>query len=179
MLQKWLWFIWGPRNHHFSPLAPSHYVVLTTLIALYWPPRTEPCIIRLPFLRRPYASMEETWLLPFFPDPDIPEDVRLVDGPGRCQGRVEVLYQLEWNSVCKAGWNLQASKVACRQLGCGRALLTRACCNKTTQGKGPIWASQMSCAGQEANLRDCPFRSLEKNCTHDEDAWVECEGNRI
>ncbi|XP_076430478.1 CD5 antigen-like isoform X3 [Peromyscus maniculatus bairdii] len=112
---------------------------------------------------------------PDIDSPFIPENVRLVDGPGRCQGRVEVLHQLEWSSVCKAGWNLQASKVACRQLGCGRALLTHACCNKTTQGKGPIWASQMSCAGQEANLRDCPFRSLEKNCTHDEDAWVECE----
>ncbi|KAL6080814.1 hypothetical protein STEG23_023823 [Scotinomys teguina] len=112
------------------------------------------------------------------PDSDIPfvpENVRLVDGPGPCQGRVEVLHQAEWSSVCKAGWNLRASKVVCRQLGCGRALLTHRCCNKKTQGKGHIWMSQMSCSGQEANLQDCPFRSLGNNCTHDEDTWMECE----
>lgn len=107
--------------------------------------------------------------------PFIPDDVRLVDGPGRCQGRVEVLHQAQWSTVCKAGWNLQASKVVCRQLGCGRALLTHRCCNKSTQGKGPIWMSKVSCSGQEANLQDCPFSHLENNCTHDEDTWMECE----
>ncbi|CAH6901793.1 Cd5l [Phodopus roborovskii] len=112
------------------------------------------------------------------PDNDVPftpENVRLVDGPGHCQGRVEVLHQGQWSSVCKAGWNLRASKVACRQLGCGRALLTHRGCNKMAQGKGPIWMSQMSCSGQEATLRDCPFKPLENNCTHSEDAWMECE----
>lgn len=102
-------------------------------------------------------------------------DVRLVDGPGRCQGRVEVLHQEQWSTVCKAGWNLRAAKVVCRQLGCGRALLTHRCCNKMTQGKRPIWMRQVSCSGQEANLQDCPLRPLENNCTHDEDTWMECE----
>ncbi|MEJ1277691.1 CD5 antigen-like [Cricetulus griseus] len=108
-------------------------------------------------------------------DPFTPENVRLVDGPGHCRGRVEVLHQAQWSSVCKAGWNLRASKVACRQLGCGRALLTHRCCNKMAQGKGPIWKGQMSCSGHEANLRDCPFKPLENNCTHSEDTWMECE----
>lgn len=108
-------------------------------------------------------------------DVSIPENVRLVDGLTHCQGRVEVLHQAQWSSVCKAGWNLQASKVACRHLGCGRALRTHRSCNKTMQGKGSIWKGRMSCSGQEANLKDCPFRLLENNCTHDEDTWVECE----
>ncbi|NP_033820.2 CD5 antigen-like precursor [Mus musculus] len=112
------------------------------------------------------------------PDSDllfIPEDVRLVDGPGHCQGRVEVLHQSQWSTVCKAGWNLQVSKVVCRQLGCGRALLTYGSCNKNTQGKGPIWMGKMSCSGQEANLRSCLLSRLENNCTHGEDTWMECE----
>lgn len=124
--------------------------------------------------------MEQMLSLPFFPDPDsdllfVPENVRLVDGPGSCQGRVEVLHQAQWSTVCKAGWNLKASKAVCRQLGCGRALLTHTCCNKSTQGKGPIWMGKMSCSGQEANLQDCPFSRLENNCTHGEDTWIECE----
>lgn len=107
--------------------------------------------------------------------PFSPENVRLVDGRGHCQGRVELLHQVQWSSVCKAGWNLRASKVVCRQLGCGRALQTHRGCSKMAQGKGHIWMGQMSCSGQEANLQDCPFKPLQNHCTHSEDTWIECE----
>ncbi|XP_062961926.1 CD5 antigen-like [Cynocephalus volans] len=105
-----------------------------------------------------------------------PESVRLADGPGRCQGRVELKHEGQWSTVCKTGWNLQATKVLCRQLGCGKAVQTHKRCNKDTRGHGPIWLSQMSCSGKEATLQDCPSGPWEKNnCTHDEDTWVECE----
>lgn len=107
----------------------------------------------------------------------VPQTVRLVDGPKRCQGRVEVKHQGEWGSVCKASWSFAAAKVVCRQLGCGRAILTRKCCNKATQGQGPIWLRKASCSGKEISLQDCPSGVWEKsNCTHDDDMWVECEG---
>ncbi|KAB0386897.1 hypothetical protein FD755_001853 [Muntiacus reevesi] len=104
------------------------------------------------------------------------EIVRLVGGPGRCKGRLEVKHQEQWGTVCKAGWNLSAAKVVCRQLGCGKATLTKKCCNKDTQGEGLIWLSSVSCSGQEENLHYC-LSGLEgnNNCTHDEDTWVECE----
>lgn len=106
----------------------------------------------------------------------VPESVRLVDGPGHCKGRVEVQYEGQWSTVCKTGWNLRAAKVVCSQLGCGRALLTQSHCNKTAQGQGPIWMSEMSCSGREVALQDCHFGPWGKqNCTHDEDVWVECE----
>ncbi|KAM9688257.1 CD5 antigen-like isoform 1-T1 [Trichechus inunguis] len=102
--------------------------------------------------------------------------VQLADGPGRCTGRVEVKHQDQWGTVCKAGWNLQAAKVVCRQLGCGRAILTRGHCDDATQGQGPIWLSQVSCSGTEMTIQDCSFRNWgENNCTHDEDTWVQCE----
>ncbi|XP_011235852.1 CD5 antigen-like isoform X1 [Ailuropoda melanoleuca] len=105
-----------------------------------------------------------------------PQTVRLVDGPKPCQGRVEVKHQGEWGSVCKASWSFAAAKVVCRQLGCGRAILTRKCCNKATQGQGPIWLRKASCSGKEISLQDCPSGVWEKsNCTHDDDMWVECE----
>nr|XP_031292662.1 CD5 antigen-like [Camelus dromedarius] len=107
---------------------------------------------------------------------EFPETVQLVGGPGRCKGRVEVKHKGQWGTVCKAGWNLSAAKVVCRQLGCGRAILTQRCCSKSTQGQGPIWLSEVSCSGKEADLEDCPSGLWGKNnCTHDEDTWVECE----
>ncbi|XP_053463889.1 CD5 antigen-like [Nycticebus coucang] len=104
------------------------------------------------------------------------EDVRLADGPGHCQGRVELKHQDKWNAVCQTGWNLQAAKVVCRQLGCGRAVLTKKHCEESVQGQRPIWPSQMSCSGQEVTLQDCPARPRGKsNCTFNEHIWVECE----
>uniref|UniRef100_A0A8C6QCC2 CD5 antigen-like n=1 Tax=Nannospalax galili TaxID=1026970 RepID=A0A8C6QCC2_NANGA len=107
--------------------------------------------------------------------PLVPESVQLVDGPGRCQGRLEMIHRGQRSTVCKAGWNLRAAKVVCRQLGCGKALLTQRHCNKITQGKAPIWKSQILCSGQETDLQHCLFRPWENNCTHDEDTWIECE----
>lgn len=107
---------------------------------------------------------------------EIPENVRLADGPGHCKGRLEVNYKGQWGTVCTTGRSLPVAKVVCRQLGCGKAILSRRCCKKDIQGQGSIWLSQISCSGQETNLWDCPSGLWgENNCTHDEDMWVECE----
>ena len=128
-----------------------------------------------PYVGRLCSCREQKLNLSF---PTVPETMRLVGGPGRCKGRLEVKHQEQWGTVCKAGWNLSAAKVVCRQLRCGKATLIKRCCNKDTQGQGVIWLSSVSCSGQEENLHYC-LSGLERNnnCTHDEDTWVECEGN--
>ncbi|XP_054374427.1 soluble scavenger receptor cysteine-rich domain-containing protein SSC5D-like, partial [Molothrus ater] len=100
--------------------------------------------------------------------------VRLAAGPHLCAGRVEVLHEGRWGSVCDRGWDLSDAQVVCRQVGCGRALSAPGGA-RFGRGSGQVWLSDLTCAGSERHLGQCPAPPWGNNtCGHQRDAGVEC-----
>ncbi|KAG9264040.1 deleted in malignant brain tumors 1 protein-like [Astyanax mexicanus] len=104
------------------------------------------------------------------------DNIRLVNGTGNCNGRVEIYHDGQWGTVCGDNWDMKEAEVVCRQVGCGRAL------NSTHsahfgEGNGPVLLDDVGCSGQENNLISCSHRGLGMtNCSHSEDAGVICSG---
>uniref|UniRef100_UPI001A9FBC7B deleted in malignant brain tumors 1 protein-like n=1 Tax=Ictidomys tridecemlineatus TaxID=43179 RepID=UPI001A9FBC7B len=106
-----------------------------------------------------------------------PEDwpkLRLVNGTGRCSGRVEVSYQGTWGTVCDEGWGLPEAQVVCRQLGCGQAV-SAPLGSHFGPGFGKILLDNVRCVGTESRLAQCTHNSwFTHDCGHEKDAGAIC-----
>lgn len=106
-------------------------------------------------------------------------EIRLANGPSRCQGRVEILYNGSWGTVCDDDWDIVDANVVCRQLGCGHAITLPATMT-FGQGSGPIFLDNVDCKGWEAALSECWSHGWGiHNCYHYEDAAVVCNGKEV
>uniref|UniRef100_A0A674JTF3 Soluble scavenger receptor cysteine-rich domain-containing protein SSC5D n=1 Tax=Terrapene triunguis TaxID=2587831 RepID=A0A674JTF3_9SAUR len=89
-------------------------------------------------------------------------------------GRVEVLHNQQWGTVCDDSWGLSNAEVVCRQLGCGTALSAPRGAH-FGQGSDRVWLDEVQCIGAEAALTECKAKPWgEHGCNPGEDASVVC-----
>lgn len=103
--------------------------------------------------------------------------VRLMNGPHRCEGRVEVEQEGRWGTVCDDGWDMKDVAVVCRELGCGAGKHTPAAMlyPPVAEKAQPVLIQVALCNGTEEALAEC--EQIETfDCGHDEDAGAMCGG---
>uniref|UniRef100_A0A452FNB6 SRCR domain-containing protein n=1 Tax=Capra hircus TaxID=9925 RepID=A0A452FNB6_CAPHI len=123
------------------------------------------------FVSEPAGSAASEESAPYCSDS---RQLRLVDGGSPCAGRVEILDQGSWGTICDDGWDLDDARVVCRQLGCGEALNATGSAHFGA-GSGPIWLDDLNCTGNESQVWTCPSPGWgQHDCRHKEDAGVIC-----
>ena len=116
--------------------------------------------------------------------------IRLVDESGNTRavfngeideasrGRVELLINGEWNTICSQGFGLKEANIICNQLGLNGA--RRIKIGYYGVGSGGIVALRnRGCDGGESDILNCDLQSASRsnlNCSHDQDVGIECLG---
>ncbi len=101
--------------------------------------------------------------------------VRLVNGDSNSEGRLEVLHNGEWGSVCDDYFNNIDAQVVCRQLGYTSGMALKEA--QFGQGVGTIWMDNLACDGAETRIQDCGHNGWgEHDCSHSEDVGIRCSG---
>nr|XP_034333598.1 deleted in malignant brain tumors 1 protein-like isoform X2 [Crassostrea gigas] len=101
--------------------------------------------------------------------------IRLMEGYDESEGRVEVLIDNQWGTVCDDNWGQNEASVVCRSLGLPSANAVAKRSAYFGHGNSEIILNGLNCSGGENDIQECSRTQsgLEK-CGHENDAGVRC-----
>ncbi|XP_041802231.1 antigen WC1.1 [Chelmon rostratus] len=103
-------------------------------------------------------------------------DVRLMDGPGTCAGRLEIQYEGQWRRVAKDGWTADNSDAVCRQQGCGNSRKS-ASADKFSPGSGDFFNKAVTCKKNALHISECTIG--DSITVPSETAEITCEEHKV
>uniref|UniRef100_A0A4X2L1N2 SRCR domain-containing protein n=1 Tax=Vombatus ursinus TaxID=29139 RepID=A0A4X2L1N2_VOMUR len=166
---------------HMTYFSPG--LDLSTLLPTLHQSCPEPLASRPPsaiILTLGHTHTTQTMVLLFFMILELSHGVRLVGGPNRCEGRVELWKNGQWGTLCDDYWTNKIMAIVCRELECGPAvagpdvpLPAGKIYSPKPQKDQPIW--NLKCQGTEETLVECEEDMSIECSDHDEDAGAICE----
>ena len=98
----------------------------------------------------------------------------MVAGRNDSEGRIEVLYNDIWGTICDDMWDSLDAAVACKEAGWPNVVQIR---DTFGPGNGTIWLDELNCRGNEESLANCSHIGWNmSDCDHSEDAGLICAG---
>jgi len=106
--------------------------------------------------------------------PTIGHPLRLVGGSSVFEGRLEILHDGQWGTVCDDGWDIDDANVVCQELfGVDASEALHGDEHSFGDGSGQIWMDNVDCIGNEDALWQCPFNGWgSHNCDHDDTTYL-------
>ncbi|XP_030851621.1 deleted in malignant brain tumors 1 protein-like [Strongylocentrotus purpuratus] len=89
-----------------------------------------------------------------------PFQVRLVGGSNDAEGRVELMHDGSWGTICPYNWDLRDARVVCRMLGFDGASDAPGLA-RIGEGSGDVLLDDVGCDGTEDNLADCAHSGIQ------------------
>ena len=96
------------------------------------------------------------------------------------EGRVEILHEGVWGTICNNGFEDSIAVVLCRMYGYSDGITVNDAAHVFGQGTGPIHLDTVHCSGQEYDIRECSFPGFGVHtCNHSQDAGIRCFNNDL
>ncbi|CAC5370696.1 unnamed protein product [Mytilus coruscus] len=111
-----------------------------------------------------------------------PTTIRLVGGGGPWEGRVDVMHNGKWGSVCDTNFGNEEATVVCRMLGFKDRTTESYARNASFFGSSsnPILLDQISCTGSELDINACRTKKWGfHTCDNDHEAGVLCRASNL
>ncbi|WAR23702.1 MLP-like protein [Mya arenaria] len=111
--------------------------------------------------------------------PLLVRDIRLADGNGPFDGRVEIFVGDTWGTICSDGFDMLDADFLCQTLQ--RKYISfpsRSAQNfyrnfTNPRTSGPIFVDELDCSETETSINDCSFETMH-DCTHLQDIYLNC-----
>ncbi|XP_053387316.1 uncharacterized protein LOC128551050 [Mercenaria mercenaria] len=104
-------------------------------------------------------------------------DIQLKNSYRPSEGRVEILVNGTWGTICDTDFASADATVICKMFGLEySSFYTKA--KHYGRGSGPIYVDKLNCTGTESHINLCSYE-ISNNCTHYDDVAVICTGYQL
>ncbi|XP_053387312.1 neurotrypsin-like [Mercenaria mercenaria] len=105
-------------------------------------------------------------------------EIQLKNGRRPSEGRVEILVNGTWGTICDTNFASAEATVICKMFGLEYSSFYTKAKHRSGRGNGPIYVDKLNCMGTETHINLCSYE-VSNHCTHYDDVAVVCTGYQL